>query len=102
MADARSAFEGEYETRLGLIRAEAEGRITALRAKLDKVTRHADSFAAALSTAQAELSSSRAEQLLLQQRVDDAEAVAQRNEDEIRRWRRQHSRDPRSSAPQCP
>ena len=51
------------------------------------MTRRADSSIAALSAAQAELSSSRAEQLLLQQRVDDAEAIAWRNEDEIRRRR---------------
>ena len=84
MAEARSAFEREYETRLGLIKAEAKGRTAALRAKLAEVTRRADSSAAALSAAQAELSSSWAEQLLLHQRVDDAEAIAQRNEDEIR------------------
>ena len=76
VAEARSAFEREYETRLGLIRAKAEGRTAALRAKLAEATRRADSSAAALSAAQAELSSSRAEQLLLQQRVDYAEAVA--------------------------
>ena len=70
VAEARSAFEREYETRLGRIKAEAEGRTAALRAKLAEVTRRADSSAAALSAAQAELSSSRAEQLLLQQRVD--------------------------------
>ena len=66
MAEARSAFEHKYEARLGLIRAKAEGRTMALRAKLAEVTRRADSSVAALSAAQAELSSSRAEQLLLQ------------------------------------
>ena len=66
VAEAHSAFEREYETRLGMIRAEAEGRTAALRAKLTEVMRSADSSAAALSAAQAELSSSRAEQLLLQ------------------------------------
>ena len=30
VAEARSAFEREYETRLGLIKAEAEGRTAAL------------------------------------------------------------------------
>ncbi|XP_044456172.1 translation initiation factor IF-2 [Triticum aestivum] len=87
VAEARSAFEHEYETRLGLIKAEAEGRTAALRAKLAEVRRRAESSTAALSAAQAELSSSRAEQLLLRQRVDDAEAIAQRNEDEIHRRR---------------
>ena len=83
MAEARSAFEREYETRLGLIKAEAEGRTVALRAKLAKVTWGADSSATALGAVQAELASSRAELLLLQQRVDGAEAIAWRNEDEI-------------------
>ena len=51
VAEARSAFEHEYETRLGLIKAEAEGRTAALRAKLTEATRRADSSAAALSAA---------------------------------------------------
>ena len=51
VAEARSAFEREYEARLGLIRAEAEGRTLALRAKLAEVTRRADSSVAALGTA---------------------------------------------------
>ena len=85
VAEARSALEREHGTRLGLIKVEAEGRTAALRAKLTEATRRADSSAAALSATQAELSSSRAEQLLLQQRVDDAEAITLRNEDEIRR-----------------
>ena len=66
MAEARSALEREYEARLELIRAEAEGRTAALRAKLAEVTRHANSSAAALSAAQAELDSSRAELLIVQ------------------------------------
>ena len=36
VVEARSAFEREYETRLGLIRSKAEGRTAALRAKLTK------------------------------------------------------------------
>ena len=87
VAEARTAFECEYETRLGLIKVEAEGGTAALRAKLTEATRRADSSAAAFSAAQAELSSSRAEQLLLQQRVNDTEAVAQQSEDELRRRR---------------
>ena len=85
VAEARLDLERQYEARLELIRAEAQGRTVALRAKLAEVTRGAVSSAAALGVAQAELASSRAELLLLQQRVDGAEAVAQRNEDEIRR-----------------
>ena len=66
MVEARSAFEREYEARLGLIRAQAEGRTVALTAKLAEVTRSADSSAASLGAAQAELASSRAKLLLLQ------------------------------------
>ena len=64
--EARSAFEREYEARLGLIRAEAEGRTAALRDRLAEVTRSADSSVAALGAVQAELASSHAELLLLQ------------------------------------
>ena len=84
MAEARSNLEREYGERLELIRVEAEGRTAALMAKLDEVTRHADASGAALVAAQAELASSRAEVLLLHQRVDEAEAIAPRNKDEIR------------------
>jgi len=66
VAEARSDLEREYEVRLELIRAEAEGRTAALRAKLAEVTWGADSSAAALGAAQAELTSSHAELLLLQ------------------------------------
>ena len=55
-----------------------------MKAKLDEVTRRADATGAALGVAHAELASSRAEVLLLHQRVDAAEAVARRNEVEIR------------------
>ena len=83
-AAARSNLEREFEERLELIKVEAEGRTAALKAKLDEVTRRADAAGAALGAAKAELASSRAEVLLLHQRVDAAEAVAQRNKDEIR------------------
>ena len=66
VAEARSNLEREYEGRLELIGAEAEGRTAALTAKLAEVTRSADSSAVALGAAQAELASSRAELLLLQ------------------------------------
>ena len=66
-----------------LIGAEAEGRTAAIKAKLVEETRHADSSVAALGAAQAELSSSQAELLLLQRRVDDTEAIARQNKDEI-------------------
>ena len=83
MAEARSGLERQYEARLELIRAEAEGRTAALGTKLAKVTHRADSSVAALGAERAELASSRAELLLLQQRVDGAEAVAWQNAVEI-------------------
>ena len=83
MAAARSNLERKFEERLELIRVEAEGRTAALKAKLDEAMRCADAVGAALGVAQAELASSRAEVLLLHQRVDAAEAIVRRNEDEI-------------------
>ena len=76
VAAARSNLEREFGERLELTKVEAEGRTTTLKAKLDEVTRRADTAGAALGVAQAELASSRAEVLLLHQRVDAAEAVA--------------------------
>ena len=58
VAEARSVLERKYETRLMLIEAEAEGGTAAIKAKLVEETRRADSSAAALGAAQAELSSS--------------------------------------------
>lgn len=84
MAEARAGLEHEYEERLELIRAEAAGRTAALRTRLTEATKRAEATAAALGSARAELASSRSELLLLQLRVDDAEAVMERNADEIR------------------
>ena len=83
----RLNLEREFEERLELIRVEAEGRTAALRAKLEEATRRADASRAALDVAQEELTTSRAEALLLRQRVDEAEAIARQNEDEIRQRR---------------
>ena len=95
VATARLDLEREFEERLGLIRVEAEGRTAALRAKLEEVSRRADASRAALDVAQEELTTSRAEALLLRQRVDEAEAVARQNEDEICQRRiLEHERGP--------
>ena len=67
-----------------MIRVEAEGRTAALRAKLEEVMRRADASQATLGVAREELTTSRTEALLLHQRVDEAEAVARQNKDEIR------------------
>ena len=65
VATTRLNLEREFEERLGLIWVEAEGRTAALRAKLAEVTQRADASQAALGVAQEELTSSRAEMLLL-------------------------------------
>ena len=83
MAEARADLEREYGKRLELVKAEAASRTAALRTRLTEVMQQAEATAAALGTAQAELASSRTEMLLLQRRVDDVEAIAQRNADEI-------------------
>ena len=66
VAMARLNLEHEFEEKLGLIWAEAEGRTAALRAKLEEVARRGvDLSTATLGAAWAELASSRAELLLL-------------------------------------
>ena len=77
----------EFEEKLGLIRAEAEGRTAALRVKLEEATRRADAFRAALEVAQGELTASQAEVLLLRQQVEEDDVVAGQNADEIRQRR---------------
>ena len=76
VAMARLNLEREFEERLGLIRAEAEGRTAALRSKLEEVARRADASRAALEVALGELTTSQAEVLLLRQWGEEAEAVA--------------------------
>src|SRR4051812_35213681 len=76
-------LEREFEGKLGLIRAEAEGRTAALRAKLEEATRQADASWAALEVARGESTTSQAEVLRLRQRVEEAEAIARQNADEI-------------------
>ena len=80
-------LEHDLKEKLGLIRAEAKGRTAALRTKLEEATWRADAFRAALEVAQGELTASQAEVLLLCQRVEEAEAVARQNADEIRQRR---------------
>ena len=87
VATTRLNLEHEFEERLGFIRVEAEGRTAALRAKLEEETRWANASWASLDVAQEELTTSRAEALLLRQRADEAEAVVRQNEDEIRQRR---------------
>ena len=99
VAMARLNLEHEFEERLELIRAEAEGRTAALRAKLEEARWRADAFRAALEVAQGESTTSQAEVLLLRQRVEEAEAVARQNADEIRQRRiLEHEHDPMLTA----
>ena len=87
VAMAHLNLEHEFDVKLGLIRAEAEGRTATLRAKLEEATRRADTSRAALEAAQKELAASQAEVLRLRQRMEEAEAVERQNADEIRQRR---------------
>ena len=84
VATARQGLEREFEGKLGMIRVEAEGRTAALRAQRDEATQRVDASRAALEAAQKELAASQAEVLRLLQRMEEAEAVARQNADEIR------------------
>ena len=78
VAMARLSLEHEFEERLELIRAEAEGSTATLRAKLEEATRRADAFRAELASALADL-------LSLQQQIDDVASLAKQNREETRR-----------------
>ena len=67
VATARLNLEREFTERLELVRTEAEGRTTVPRTKLEEATRRVDALQAALEAAQGELTTSRAEVLLLRQ-----------------------------------
>ena len=58
VAMAHLNLEHKFEEKLGLIRAEAEGRTAALRAKLEEAVRRADASRAALEVARGELTTS--------------------------------------------
>lgn len=83
MVQVRADLVREYDQRVELIEAEAAGRTAALRSKLTEAAQRTEATAAALVSAQTELASSRAEMLLLQRQVDDAESVARQNKEEI-------------------
>ena len=83
MAEVRADLEGRYDLKLKLAGTEGAGRAAALRPRLDEAERRAEATAAALVTAQADLASARAELLSLRERVDDAEAVARQNREEV-------------------
>ena len=83
VAEARADLVGRYDLRLKLVEAEAAGRTTALNSRLTEAKRREEAAAAALVSAQAELASARAELLPLQQRVANAESIAQQNREEV-------------------
>ena len=83
MAEVRADLEGRYNLKLKLAGAEDAGRAAALRPRLDEAERRAEATAAALVTVQEDLASARAELLSLRRRVDDAEAVARQNMEEV-------------------
>ena len=85
MAEARADLEGRCDLKLKLVEAEAEGRTTTLRSRLDEVEQREKAAAAALISIRTELASARAELLPLQQRVTSAESFAQQSGEEALR-----------------
>ena len=83
VAEVRADLEGRYDLKLKLAGVEDEVRAAALRPRLDEADRRAEAMAAALVTAQSDLASARAELRSLRRRVDDAEAVARQNTEEV-------------------
>ena len=66
MAKARADLADEHRLALVFLEAEAKGRITALRTKLDEAEQHEGSAVAAQATALADLVSARADLFSLQ------------------------------------
>nr|XP_020159880.1 hyaluronan-mediated motility receptor-like [Aegilops tauschii subsp. strangulata] len=83
VAEARADILGRYDLKLKLVEAEAAGRTTALKSRLTEAERHEEAAAATLVLAHAELASARAKLLPLQQRVANAECIAQQNREEV-------------------
>ena len=83
MAEVRADLEGWHDLKLKLAGTEAAGRTAALRPRLDEAERCEEATAAALVTAQADLASTRAELRSLRRRVDDAEAIARQNTEDV-------------------
>ena len=81
--EVRVELERRYDLKLKLAGTKGAGRAAALRLRLDEAERLAVATATALVTAQADLASARAELLSLRKRVDDAEAVARQNREEV-------------------
>ena len=87
MAEVHADLEGMYDSKLKLAGLEDAGRAAALRPRLDEAERRAEATTAALVTTQADLASTRAELLSLQNRVDGVEADARQNREEVlQRW----------------
>ena len=68
-------------------KAEAKGRITALRTKLDQAEQRERAIVAMQTAAQADLASARADFLSLQQQIDRATSLAKKSADEACRRR---------------
>ena len=83
VAEVRPDLEGRYDLKLKLAGQEGAGRAAALRPRLDEAERRSEATTAAWVTAQADLASARAELLSLRRRVDDAEAIARQNREEV-------------------
>nr|XP_020178607.1 dynein regulatory complex protein 1 homolog [Aegilops tauschii subsp. strangulata] len=86
VAKAREDLANEYDLKLKFLEAEAEGRTTALRSRLDEAEQCERTDVAAQTSAQADLASTRADLLSLQQQIDDVASLAQQNREEACRW----------------
>ena len=83
MSEVRADLEGQRVLDLKLAGTGAAGRTSAPRPRSDEAERREEATAAALVTAQVDLTSARAELLSIQRRVDDAEAIARQNREEV-------------------
>ena len=83
MAEARTDLARRYDLKLKLVEAEVTGKTAALRSRLTEEEWRAEATAAALVSAQAKLTSARAELLPLQERVADTESITQQKREEV-------------------
>ena len=79
---ARTDLECRHDLKLKLMEAEAEGRTTAPRSRLDEAEQREKAAVAVLISVQADLASARAELLPLQRRVTNAESLTQQSREE--------------------
>ena len=82
-AEVRADIASRYDLKLKLVEADVASRTAALSSRLTEAEQHAEAAAAALVSAQAKLTSARAELLPLQERVADTESITQQKREEV-------------------